>query len=108
MFQHLIRYSIQATGLLLFFFFRDFNLPISSFNAMCLSKWFSCSFVVNSRSCNSEVRCFWVRVGSFCEWSFPKCSVQMFGSWMGMRLASLDLSKLFHNSQKEFLPPQSC
>ncbi len=31
---------------------------------------------------------------------FPKCSVQMFGSWMGMCLASLDLSKLFHNSQK--------
>ncbi len=50
-----------------FLFFRDFILPISSLNAMGLSKWFSSSFVVNSRSCNLEVRCFWVRVGSFCE-----------------------------------------
>ncbi len=64
MFQHLIRYCIQATG---FLFFRDFILPISSFNDMGLSKWFSSSFVVNSRSCNSEVRCFWPRAGSFCE-----------------------------------------
>ncbi len=55
MFQHLIRYSIQATG---FLFFRDLILPISSLIAMGLSKWFSSSFVVNSRSCNLEVRCF--------------------------------------------------
>ncbi len=59
--------------------------------------------MVNSRSCNLEVRWFWVRVGSFCEYRFPKCSVQMFGSWMAMCLAALDLSKLFHNSQKIIL-----
>ncbi len=64
MFQHLIRIPSKPQD---FLFFRDFILPISSFNAMGLSKWFSCSFVVNSRSCNSEVRCFWPRVGSFCE-----------------------------------------
>ncbi len=49
--------------------------------------------MVNSRSCNLEVRCFWVRVDSFCEYRFPKCSVQMFGSWMAMCLVVLDLSK---------------
>ncbi len=50
-----------------FNFLRDLIVPISSFNEMGLSKWFSCSFVVNSRSCHLEVRCFGVRFSSFCE-----------------------------------------